>query len=177
VAVPERVAILGCIGAGKSTLARELGTAFGLPVFHLDRYWWVDGTYVIRGRGTIRAHTLSPEAFRDVQQRIVDRDRWIIDGDSSWLDVRLPRADTIVLLDLSRWLCVWRVLRRTGKPRRDYPAQARESWRWTVMLVDWIVRKYPSRRRRIVAAIAEHGSDARVIKLRSRRQVREFLHA
>ena len=44
----ERVAILGCIGAGKSTLARNLGAARTLPVIHLDRYWWQDGHYVIR---------------------------------------------------------------------------------------------------------------------------------
>jgi adenylate kinase family enzyme len=172
---PQRIAILGCIGAGKSTLARHLGTRFGLPVIHLDRLWWVDDSYVIKGRTTIREHTRSPEAFREVQQRIVDEDRWIIDGDTSWLEVRLPRADTIIVLDLPRWLCAWRVVRRVGKPRSDYPAQVHESWRWSVLLVDWIARKYPSRRRRIMASIAEHGTQARVVVLTSRRQVRDYL--
>jgi adenylate kinase family enzyme len=32
----ERVAILGTAGAGKSSLARELGRRTGLPVVHLD---------------------------------------------------------------------------------------------------------------------------------------------
>lgn len=33
----KRVAIIGSGGAGKSTLARQVGDATGLPVIHLDR--------------------------------------------------------------------------------------------------------------------------------------------
>jgi len=174
-AAPQRIAVLGCIGAGKSTLARHLGMRFGLPVIHLDRLWWVNDSYAIKGRTAIRKHTLSAEAFREVQQRIVHQDRWIIDGDTSWLEVRLPRADTIIVLDLPRWLCAWRVVRRTGKPRIDYPARVHESWRWSVVLIDWIARKCPRRRRRIRASIAQYGTQARVVILTSRRQVREYL--
>lgn len=172
---PERIAILGCIGAGKSTVARQLGARYRLPVFHLDRLWWADGSYVIRGRKANQEHTLSPEAFREVQADIVERDQWVIDGDTSFLDVRLPRADTIIVLDLPRLLCAWRVVRRAGKPRDDYPPDVRESWRWTVQLLDWIVRKYPSRRQRIMASIAEHGTQATVVVLKTRRQVQEYI--
>ena len=35
----ERIAVVGCIGAGKSTVARPLGRTLGIEVFHLDRYW------------------------------------------------------------------------------------------------------------------------------------------
>ena len=39
----ERVMIIGCGGAGKSTLARKLGEKTGLPVVHLDQIWWAPG--------------------------------------------------------------------------------------------------------------------------------------
>ena len=34
----ERVIIIGCGGAGKSTLARKLGEKTGLPVIHLASF-------------------------------------------------------------------------------------------------------------------------------------------
>ncbi len=39
----KRIAIIGCGGAGKSTLARELGKILDLPVVHLDRVYWKPG--------------------------------------------------------------------------------------------------------------------------------------
>src|SRR6478672_10266145 len=49
----ERIAVIGGIGAGKSTLARELGARLELPVVHLDRLWWTDGAYRITGAETV----------------------------------------------------------------------------------------------------------------------------
>ena len=37
----RRIAIVGTPGAGKSTLARELGRRAGLPVIHLDRHYFL----------------------------------------------------------------------------------------------------------------------------------------
>jgi hypothetical protein len=40
-------------------------------------------------------------------------DRWIMDGNySGSLDIRLERADTVIILVFSRWRCLVRVLRR-----------------------------------------------------------------
>ena len=41
----ERVMIIGCGGAGKSTLARQLGEKTGLPVVHLDQIYWSPGNW------------------------------------------------------------------------------------------------------------------------------------
>ena len=41
----ERVMIIGCGGAGKSTLARKLGEKTGLPVVHLDQIYWEPGNW------------------------------------------------------------------------------------------------------------------------------------
>jgi adenylate kinase family enzyme len=41
----QRVAVIGCGGSGKTTLARQLGELLDLPVIHIDaRYWrYIDG--------------------------------------------------------------------------------------------------------------------------------------
>ena len=39
----RRALVIGSGGAGKSTLARELGARAGLPVVHLDRLYWRPG--------------------------------------------------------------------------------------------------------------------------------------
>ena len=41
--IMKRIAIIGCGGSGKTTLATQLGAALGLPVHHLDRLFWRAG--------------------------------------------------------------------------------------------------------------------------------------
>ena len=36
----ERVIVIGCPGAGKSTFARRLQGVTGLPLIHLDMLFW-----------------------------------------------------------------------------------------------------------------------------------------
>ena len=39
----KKILIIGCGGAGKSTLAVKMGKRFELPVIHLDKLWWLPG--------------------------------------------------------------------------------------------------------------------------------------
>ena len=39
----QRIAVIGSGGAGKSTLARQIGAILGLPVIHLDHHYWSPG--------------------------------------------------------------------------------------------------------------------------------------
>ena len=109
----QRVAIVGSPGAGKSTLARRLGTITGLPVHHLDQLFWRPGWVE-----TPRSEWVA------VQEALVGRPAWIIDGNyGATLDIRLPVADTIVLLDFPRALCLFRAVKRAlgafGRTRPD----------------------------------------------------------
>jgi len=175
----QRIAVIGCIGAGKSTLARQLGLLLDLPVVHLDRLWWDDAAYRITGADTVAAHTMAPDEFRQLQLDLAAGEQWIIDGGYiPDLDTRLPRADTIIFLDLPRHICLWRLIRRHNRRRPDYPDQVREGAGWLLLLVRWIHR-YPSQKRpAIEQAIAEHSDpNSTVIRLRHRRNVRDFLTA
>ncbi len=99
----QRVAIIGSCGAGKTTLAKSLGERLDLPVIHLDAHYWQPGW-----------QATDADEWQKIQQKLVKGDRWIIDGNyGSTMDIRLTAADTIVWLDFSRYLCLWRVFKRS----------------------------------------------------------------
>lgn len=82
----RRIAVIGCGGAGKTTLSRELGEILKLPVYHLDSFFWNPGWV-----------PTPPEEWRRIQEELVSRDEWIMDGDyGGTLDIRFGRADTII---------------------------------------------------------------------------------
>ena len=109
----ERVLVLGSGGAGKSTLAAELGRRLGLPVIHLDREYWRPGW---------RESGQEEWAVR-VQQLCRGR-HWVMDGDyRGTLKLRFAACDGVIFLDLPRWLCLlrvlWRSIRYLGRTRPD----------------------------------------------------------
>jgi hypothetical protein len=119
------------------------------------------------GRRPQWPHAMEPQAFLRLQEGLVSQDRWIIDGGRADLSVRLARADTVIFLDLPRRTCMWRIVKRTGSLRSDYPPDVRESWRWMVVLIRWIW-SYPKHKcPDMVAAIKEHAGHANLIWCRS----------
>ena len=98
----RRVLVLGCPGAGKSTLARSLGEALSLPVVHLDKLWWKSG-WINRTEGE----------FDALLDTVLLGEEWVIDGNYlRTLPRRLERCDAVVLLDYPRQVCLFRALRR-----------------------------------------------------------------
>ncbi|HXW91264.1 MAG TPA: hypothetical protein VEK33_12020 [Terriglobales bacterium] len=107
----KRAVILGRGGSGKSTLAVKLGEITGLPVFELDKVFWQ------------RLEAMPRAEWVKTQQRLVEQENWIMDGDLGHYDAvegRLRVADTIILLDFSLVRCAWRALRR-GRERSFAP--------------------------------------------------------
>lgn len=125
-----RAVVLGPGAAGKSTFARTLAEATGVPYFELDNLFW-----------NAQLEPTSPGEWAMVQSSLAQRESWILDGDLGpydVLDVRLARADVVVLFNPPTWRCVWRTLRRS-RERSDY-------WRW---LLTWRRRALPSHLRHI----------------------------
>lgn len=98
----QRILVIGSPGAGKSTLSHALAARTGLPLFHLDKLFWLPG-WVERDREEGRAELAE----------VLAGERWIIDGNyGSTLPMRIARADTVVWLDYPTWLCLGRVFKR-----------------------------------------------------------------
>jgi len=94
--------IFGRAGSGKSTWALKLHHATGLPVYHLDKYFfeshWVERNY--------------PE-FLNMQQALVDQEKWIIDGNCiRSLEMRFAKADVVLYFRYPRLRCLVRLFRR-----------------------------------------------------------------
>ncbi|MEM1066801.1 MAG: AAA family ATPase [Pseudomonadota bacterium] len=99
----RRVLVIGCSGVGKTTLSLRLSAALNLTYQSIDRdVRWLPG-WQVRDRGAQRA----------ILERLVAQDRWVMDGSNpSTFDLRLPRADLILWLRLSRWAALFGVGRR-----------------------------------------------------------------
>ena len=96
--IGHRVLVDGMMGSGKSTFARALAARTGLPVIHLDVHYWKPGW--------VRP---SDDEWRYRQRALLAGEAWIIDGNyNETLALRLERAETVVFLDTSWWLCASR---------------------------------------------------------------------
>ncbi len=165
----RRILVLGNSGSGKSTLARQVGAGLGLPVVHLDALYWQAG-WVEPTRG---------EWAETVAAAVAD-DAWVMDGDyGGTAEARLARADAVVLLDLPRPLCLWRVLvrrvRHHGRTRPDMADGCPERINWGFLVWIW---RYPRRSRAaMLDRLAVVPAGRPVYVFRRPRQVRAFTRA
>lgn len=101
----ERILIIGMSGSGKSTFSNKLGKALNREVIHLDKVYY---PHPFRWE-----HTQSRDEWKQTVRDLVYKEKWIIDGHyNSTLDIRVPRADTIIFFDFSKFLCLYRVCMR-----------------------------------------------------------------
>ena len=163
----ERVMIIGCGGAGKSTLARQLGEKTGLPVVHLDQIYWSPGNW----------QHLEKEEFDSLLSIELEKPRWILDGNfNRTMEMRLERCDTVIYLDFNRFTCIlgWlkRVITNLGTARPDMAPGCKE-W-FDPEFAKWLWNFNKQNRDRYLKLLAEQ-TDKKVYILRNRRQVRKYL--
>lgn len=137
-AMARRILVIGCSGAGKSTLAKAIAERHDLPLIHLDRCYWRPGW-------------IEPPEVEWAQEveRLLTAPEWVMDGNfSGTMRRRAEVADAIVYLDLPRWLCLLRVLKRVfisyGRTRADVAPGCPERFEWEFLRWVW---NYPKRSR------------------------------
>lgn len=157
----QRIIIMGCPGSGKTYVAKELGEKLDISVIYLDKLW----------RGKEGSH-ISKAEFDARMEKALSLDSWIMDGDfSRTMEARLKKCDTILYLNLPRWLCLWKLFRRAWAGRK---VPGGEKLTKEKVQYVWNYRKKNRIRNDIWIAKTKH---ARVIELRSNKQVQAFLEA
>jgi adenylate kinase family enzyme len=163
----QRLLIIGCPGAGKSTLCRQLAGLLRLEAIHLDSLYWTPGW----------VEASHNQWMQDVAQAL-QRESWIIDGNYlKTLPPRLAAADTVIFLDLPRRTCLLRIVRRwlryRGTTRPDMPADCPERLDWE--FVKWVWDFHADQRPAILEHLRQVSPAKRVIMLRSPNEVDLFV--
>ena len=162
----ERIVIIGCGGAGKSTLARQLGEKLDIPVVHLDKLFWRPGWVQV-----------SREEFDKLHREALAREKWILDGNfDRTMEERIQRSDTVIYLDFSRFACLMgvckRVLTTYGKVRPDMGEGCPERIDWEFLKWVWDFNK---NKREKNYRLLNEAEGKETIVLKNRRAVKKFL--
>lgn len=154
--------IIGSPGAGKSTFARKLRDATGLPLYYLDLLWHKpDRTNISR------------EEFDRRLTEIVKKDKWIIDGNyQRTLEIRLKECDTVFLLDFPLETCLVGAMSRIGEKREDLP--------WTEQELDeefrqWIIDFPKTQLPQIYELLEEYRKEKEVVIFKTRQEENNYL--
>lgn len=165
----KRVLVIGSGGAGKSTFARRVAERTGLPLIHLDALYWRAGW-----------QETPKQEWAETVEQLVRQDAWVMDGNyGGTLDRRLEAADTVIFLDLPRWICLHRVVKRRirfhGRSRPDMAEGCSEQLSWEFLRWIW---SYPKDRRpKLLSKLEEHARGRNMVILRSPSAVERFLES
>lgn len=165
----NRIMIFGFSGGGKSTLARKMGEILGIEPTHFDAiHWlpnWVESTR---------------EYKREVIKPILERDRWIIDGNYRhiyWQE-RLELADTVIFIDVNRFTCMYQAWKRSriykGKTRPDMGEGCTE--KFDLEFAKWVFFKGRKKRRdylETMKMLKDTGKDTYILK--GKKDINKFL--
>ena len=158
----NRILVVGCPGAGKSTFARALRDRSGLPLFYLDMLFHrPDRT------------TASREEFDASLAQILAGDRWIIDGNyQRTLPQRFAACDTVFFFDLPVEDCLAGAAARIGSAREDMP--------WVEERFDPAFRQYildfpTDQRPKILELIGQYREKKTIVSFHTRAESERFL--
>lgn len=165
----NRIMIFGFSGGGKSMLARKMGEILGIEPTHFDAiHWlpnWVESTR---------------EYKREVIKPILERDRWIIEGNYRhiyWQE-RLELADTVIFIDVNRFTCMYQAWKRSriykGKTRPDMGEGCTE--KFDLEFAKWVFFKGRKKRKNyldIMKMLKDTGKDTYILK--GKKDINKFL--
>jgi adenylate kinase family enzyme len=130
----KRIMIFGRPGSGKSTFALKLHNITKIPLYHLDKYFFIANW-----------QKRDNEEFMQMQYNIVNSDAWIVDGNcTKSLETRYSHADLCLYYNYSKFLCLWRIFKRLFNNRSHFDDRAEncpELVRWQLVKYMWTFEK------------------------------------
>lgn len=162
----KRILIYGVTGSGKTTLARRVSEATGIPWHEADQLTWQANWVQVP----------DDEQRRRIQE-LCSGDQWILDtAYGKWVDVPLARVELIIGLDYHRAVSLSRLLKRTAMRAIDKMPVCNgnvESLRVVFSresILLWHFRSFKRKRKRI-HQWAANTDGPRVIIIRSQRDL------
>lgn len=99
----KRIVILGSGGSGKTTLSNYINKKIGLPVVYLDKEYWLPNW-----------EKPCEEDWNNKLSKLSENEKWIMDGNYiDSLNIRLERADLVIMLDIKQSVCLTSIFFRT----------------------------------------------------------------
>lgn len=163
----KKIILIGSGGSGKSALARKLGGKLTIDVYHLDSLFWKPNWVGV-----------PKDEQRKIQQDIVEKDEWIIDGNyGGTMDIRINAADTIIFLDIHRTICVYRACKRMlqyrNKTRPDMGEGCEERFDLDFLRWVWVYPK--TKRPEILKKLNQFTNKKNIIVLKTPKEIKYFL--
>ena len=132
-----RVVVVGSSGSGKSTMARALSRALGLPHVEMDAINWQPGWRPISIE--------DPEEFLRRVAEVAAGETWVIDGNYiKAREAHWSRATAFIWMDTARWVVmrrvIWRSFSRAATKQELWPGTGNKE-----LFRRWLDREHPIR--------------------------------
>ncbi|WP_057913717.1 AAA family ATPase [Peribacillus muralis] len=104
--IPNKIHIIGSVGSGKTTLARELSSKLNIPFYELDNVMWKRYE-----SGDIRR---TEEEREEYFNSIIHSPTWIVEGihNEEWVSDGFRYAELILFLDTNYSVRTYRIIKR-----------------------------------------------------------------
>ncbi|MEP6847449.1 MAG: hypothetical protein ABI999_01245 [Acidobacteriota bacterium] len=151
---------------GKIDVREATRRGFRIEVIHLDRFFWKPNW----------VETPKEEWHRAIEN-LTAGDSWIVDGNyGGTREMRIRACDTVIFLDISRRVCMYRILKRSltyrGKTRPDMAEGCVEKFDFEFIRWVW---NYPNRGRLEILDQRSHFGNKNFIVLSSSHALESFL--
>ena len=163
----QRIMVIGCCGAGKSTFSQQLSEINGLEIIHLDQYYWQPNwvaTESIEWKNTIA--------------QLSAKSSWIMDGNyGGTMETRIEHADTIIFLNYSTAKCLWRITKRIwkywGTERPDMTKGCKE--RFDLNFYHYVATYNLKRRKPLLEKLENYKNEKQILIFKNDKEANEFL--
>ena len=163
----QKILVIGCCGAGKSTFSKKLQSILNLEIIHLDKYYH-------------KPNWEEPEKaeWEKIVHTLVQKSSWIMDGNfSGTMDVRIKSADTIIYLDYPTLKCFWRVIIRIfkyhGVARSDMANGCKEQF--NLEFLHFVLTFNSKNRKRFIQKLNLIKDEKKVLVFKTDKQADKFL--
>lgn len=103
---PKKIIIIGSVGSGKTTLAKELSAKLQIPFYELDNVVWER-----HKSGDIRRTEVERKEYLN---KIIHSEGWIVEGvhNEDWVENSFQNAELIIFLDTNYAVRTYRIIKR-----------------------------------------------------------------